>query len=195
LSHDTGAAALGALRGDIHVHDLDVTDARALGKLATALKGETLDTLINNAGVYGRRQSLGAIDYDEWAEILRVNTLAPIAVSEAFLTHLERASAPRIALITSRMGSIADNTSGGTYAYRASKAALNAAGKSLAVDLQARGIIVLLLHPGWVRTDMGRAGGRLEAPESVRALRQGIDDAEMRHSWGFFAYDGSLLPW
>jgi NAD(P)-dependent dehydrogenase (short-subunit alcohol dehydrogenase family) len=189
------AMDLEEIKGDVAVHRLDVTDEASIAALARALGGAAIDVLVNNAGVYGRRQSLGHIDYGGWEGVLRTNVLAPVAVTEALLPALQRAERPRVALITSRMGSIADNTSGGTYAYRSSKAALNAAGRSLALDLRGRGIIVLLLHPGWVRTDMGGAGAPLAPRDSIAALRRIIDGAQMPDSGGFFSYDGSEVPW
>lgn len=181
--------------GDVHVHALDVADPRAIDDLARELKDEPLDVLVNNAGVYGRHQALGELDAEGWDNVLRVNSIAPILMTQAFLPHLKRAKGAKVAIVTSRMGSIADNTSGGAYVYRSSKAALNAAGRSLALDLKGDGIVVLLLHPGWVRTDMGGSGGNLEPPESVAAMRDGIADAEMRHSGGFYAFDGREIPW
>ncbi|MFM2128723.1 MAG: hypothetical protein RL477_269 [Pseudomonadota bacterium] len=189
------AGALAAIAGDVTVHALDVTDHGAIAALARNVAGEAIDLLLNNAGIYGRRQSLGRIDFAGWEEVLRTNTLAPVAVTEALLPALEKAKGAKVALITSRMGSIADNTSGGTYAYRASKAALNAAGRSLALDLAGRGIVVLLLHPGWVRTDMGGAGGQIDAPRSVAGLRRVIAGAGAADSGRFFAYDGREIPW
>lgn len=189
------AGELAAVAGDVQVHGLDVTNAAGIAALARDLGGGAIDLLVNNAGIYGRRQSLGRIDYDGWAEVLRTNTLGPIAVTEALLANLEKAGSAKVALMTSRMGSIADNTSGGTYAYRASKAALNAAGRSLALDLGGRGIAVVLLHPGWVRTDMGGAGGQIDAPQSVAGLRRVIAGLSAAGSGRFFAYDGREIPW
>lgn len=189
------AAALRALGDAVTVHALDVTDATAVARLSRDLKGAAIDLLINNAGVYGRKQSLGRIDAAEWARVMVTNALAPVAVTEALLPNLEAAKGARVALLTSRMGSIADNTSGGAYAYRASKAALNAAGRSLALDLAGRGIVVVLLHPGWVRTDMGGAGGQIDASESVAGLRGVIARAGQAESGRFFAYDGREIPW
>lgn len=189
------AHELKALAGDIKVHGLDVADLDSIRALADTLAGEAIDVLVNNAGVYGRRQSLRSIDYRAWLSMLQVNVLGAVATTEAFLPHLERGGMKRVALITSQMGSIADNSSGGAYAYRSSKAALNAAGRSLAVDLAPDGFIVLLLHPGWVRTDMGGPGGKIDPPESVAGMRRGIADAKPRHSGRFFRYDGSEIPW
>jgi NAD(P)-dependent dehydrogenase (short-subunit alcohol dehydrogenase family) len=189
------AMDLRGIKGDVAVHRLDVTDEASIAAVVRALGDAAIDVLVNNAGVYGRRQSLGHIDYSGWEGVLRTNVLAPIAVTEALSSALLRAERPRVALITSRMGSIADNTSGGTYAYRSSKAALNAAGRSLALDLKAQGIIVLMLHPGWVRTDMGGAGAPLEPRDSIAALRRIIGGAEMIDSGRFFSHDGSEVPW
>jgi NAD(P)-dependent dehydrogenase (short-subunit alcohol dehydrogenase family) len=187
--------AVAEIAGDVSLHALDVTDGGAVKALARALDGEALDLLVNNAGIMGRGQQLGGIEAPGWEKVLRVNSVAPIMVSEALLPNLRRAGAGRIAMLTSRMGSIADNTSGGMYAYRSSKAALNAAARSLALDLAGDGIIVLLLHPGWVRTDMGGPGGQIEAPESVSGLRRVIAGAKIADSGAFYAYDGRQIPW
>lgn len=187
--------AVAEISGDVVCHALDVTDGGAIAALACVLDGEALDLLVNNAGIMGRGQKLGGIDAQGWEKVLRVNAIAPLMVSEALLPNLRKAPAAKIAMLTSRMGSIADNTSGGMYAYRSSKAALNAAARSLALDLAGDGIAVVLLHPGWVRTDMGGAGGQIEAPESVAGLRRAIGALEMADSGSFYAYDGRLIPW
>lgn len=190
-----GAEALRSLKGDVQIHALDVADFSAIGRLARTLEGEAIDILVNNAGLMSRGHHFGEIDYDNWETVLRVNLLAPVAMAESFLAHLERGKGKRIALLSSLMGSIADNGSGGYYGYRSSKAALNAAGHSLALDLARKGILVLILHPGWVRTDMGGASAPLGAEEAVRGLCRGIADATMEHSGRFFAHDGRELPW
>mgnify|MGYP002631105323 CR=1 FL=1 len=189
------APALNAVAGDVTVLALDVADRAAVAGLPALVGEGAIDILINNAGIYGRGQSLGRIDYAGWENVLRTNVLGPIGVTEALLPNLMRATRARIALMSSKMGSIADNTSGGTYAYRSSKAALNAAGRSLAHDLADKGIAVIALHPGWVRTDMGGAGGLIDAPESVAGLRRVIAGAEMSDSGHFYAYDGAEIPW
>lgn len=129
------APALNAVAGDVTVLALDVADRAAVAGLPALVGDGAIDILINNAGIYGRGQSLGRIDYAGWENVLRTNVLGPIGVTEALLPNLMRAKRARIALMSSKMGSIADNMSGGTYAYRSSKAALNAAGRSLAHDL------------------------------------------------------------
>ncbi|MEX2643177.1 MAG: SDR family oxidoreductase [Acetobacterales bacterium] len=189
------AAELKAVEGDVRIHALDVGDFESIQALAGELSGEALDVLLSNAGIYGPSQSLGDINYGGWERVLRVNTLAPVFLTEAFLPHLEKGDGKRVALITSQMGSIADNGSGGNYAYRSSKAALNAAGRSLAVDLAPRGIIVLLLHPGWVRTDMGGPNARIAPPESIAGMRKGIADATPGDAGRFWRYNGTEIPW
>lgn len=189
------AEALKAVRGDVAIHALDVAAHASINALAGALEGEAVDILVSNAGIYGGRQSLGGIDYESWDRVLRINALAPIELTEAFLPHLERGNGKRVALITSQMGSIADNGSGGNYAYRSSKAALNAAGRSLALDLAPRGIIVLLLHPGWVRTDMGGPNARIDPATSIDGMRKVIGDAAPDDAGRFYRYDGSEIPW
>lgn len=187
--------AVTEISGDVVCHALDVTDTAAIAALGAALKGEALDLLVNNAGIMGRGQKLGRIDADGWGTVLRVNAIAPIMLSEALLPNLRKATGARIAMLTSRMGSIADNTSGGMYAYRSSKAALNAAARSLALDLAGDGIGVVLLHPGWVRTDMGGPNGQIDAPEAVTGLRRIIANLKMADSGAFYAYDGRQIPW
>lgn len=189
------AHELAAVEGDVAIHPLDVTDHLAIAALADDLKEEAIDILIANAGVMSRGHRLGEMDYDEFEQVLRTNTVAPVAVTEAFLPHMERGEGKRVALITSLMGSIADNQGGAYYAYRSSKAGLNACGRSLAIDLAPRGFIVLLLHPGWVRTDMGGPSAPIGAETSVRGMRSVIADAKAEHSGRMFAYDGRELPW
>ncbi len=191
-----GAAGdLNALEGDITVHRLDVADLGNIEALAAELKGEAIDILVNNAGILTESQRMGTIDYAAWEEELRVNTIGPIAVAQAFAPHLDRCKSPRIAFISSTLGSIGGNTSGGHYLYRSSKAALNAAAKSLAIDLAPKGVIVLLFHPGWVRTDMGGPGAAIDADTSVRGLRRLIGRAKPRDSGRYMTYQGDDLPW
>ncbi len=192
------ADALRAVPGDVDIREMDVekggfADVEAL---ARDLEGKAIDVLVNNAGVYGPRSvKVGAIDYAAWEQALRVNALAPVRVSECFLPHLERGRGKRIATITSKMGSIDDNTSGAQYIYRTAKAALNMAMKSLSLDLRPKGIMVAILHPGWVRTDMGGPGGLIDAEESVSGMRAVIDAMAPETSGRFLNYDGREIPW
>ncbi len=174
---------------------LDVADFGAVAALARQLSGRAFDLLLNNAGVYGENQELGSIDAEDWQRVLRTNVIAPLKIAEAFLPHVLAGQRKAMAFLTSRMGSIADNDSGGSYIYRSSKAALNAAVRSLAIDLRSRGVSVVLLHPGWVKTDMGGNAAPLDAETSVAGLRRVIDDARPAESGIFRDYTGALLPW
>ena len=189
------ADALAALGNGVTLHALDVTDHGRIEALAAGLKNEAIDIVINNAGIYGDQQELGKIDYAAWEEVMRVNTLAPLKMAECFLPHLEAGKMKMIASITSRMGSIADNNAGGVYIYRSSKAALNAAARSLALDLAPRGITVIVFHPGWVKTDMGGAGALIDAETSVSGMRAVIAGAGPKVTGRFFDYDGAEVPW
>jgi len=130
----------------------------------------------------------------DWSETLVVNTIAPYLLAQAVLPAAERTKGKLIA-ITSKMGSIADNSSGGFLAYRTSKAALNAAWRNLALDVRGRGIVAAVLHPGWVQTRMGGSSAPLEPEESVRGMREVIQQLGPEHSGGFFGYDGGPIPW
>ncbi len=189
------AAALRGLGGGVRLARLDVTSAEQVAELAGDLRGEAIDLLLNNAGIYGPREyALGQIDYAAWAEVLRVNTLAPLRVAAAFTEHVAMSGQKRMAFVTSRMGSIEQN-SGGGYIYRSSKAALNAAVKSLAIDLAPRGVTAVVIHPGWVRTDMGGAGATIAPAESVAGMRRVFAGLTPDDGGRFFDYDGSSLPW
>jgi len=178
------------------VYPLDVTDPASIAALHGELDGEGIDVLINNAGVHGPRNAdFGAIDYGAWEDVLRVNLLGPLRVAEAFAGMVERSDLKKMVFISSRMGSIHDNTGGGEYIYRSSKTALNMAVRSLAVDLSGRGIICLLFHPGWVKTDMGGTSAPIDAATSVAGMRAVIDRADAADSGRFFNYDGNQLPW
>ena len=150
---------------------MDVTDPASIHATATELNGQAIDLLLNNAGVIGPPgQIIGNIDYDAWAEVLAINTIGPMRVSEAFVEHVARSDRKLIVTLTSGMGSIADNTSGGSIVYRSSKAAVNMVMRSLAIDLAPRGITCVVMNPGWVRTDMGGPNATLEPSESIGAL-------------------------
>ncbi len=187
---------LKSLEGDIVIHELDVLDHGQIQALAKTLRREAIDVLLNNAGIYGPKPSkLGGIAYDTWEEVMRINVMSPLKVCEAFRDHVSANEMKKIAVMSSKMGSMSDNDSGASYIYRSSKAALNAVMKSLSVDLKLRGISVAILHPGWVRTDMGGSGGLIGAPESVLGLRRAIENLTLENSGHFYNYDGSEIPW
>lgn len=148
--------------------------------------------MINNAGLL-QDEKLGEIDYDSIRDQFEINTLAPLMVTEALLPNMSEGS--KVALITSRMGSIADNESGGRYGYRASKAALNAFGKSLSLDLKDDGIAVALLHPGYVQTRMVNFGGHITPEEAAEGLLARIDELNLENTGGFWHSNGEQLPW
>jgi len=182
--------------GQIRVLALDVTDTASVRAAAAGLKGEAIDLLLNNAGVGSpRNQQIGGLDYAAWTRVLDANTLGPMRVVEAFVENVARSHQKRIVTITSGMGSVADNTSGGAYAYRSSKAAVNIVMKSLAIDLASRGITCVVVNPGWVRTDMGGSGGKLSPAESIKALRSVIASLKPEDSGKFLNYDGHPYPW
>lgn len=190
------AEALTAVEGSVQIYPLDVTDFARIEQLARKLSGVAIDLLINNAGIYGPRVvPYNNVEYGVWCEVLRVNTMAPLKMSAAFLDHLNRGQHKKIVTISSKMGSIADNTSGGVYIYRSSKAALNAVMKSLSIDLQDQGFTVVVLNPGWVRTDMGGSNASIDTFESVAGMRDVIKNLRVEDNGRFLHYDGSEVPW
>jgi NAD(P)-dependent dehydrogenase (short-subunit alcohol dehydrogenase family) len=181
--------------GRVRILQMDVTDDASVRSAAAELKDEAIDLLINNAGVGGPGQRLGSLDYEAWMRVLDANTLGPMRVSEAFLDNVAHSRQKRIVTITSGMGSIEDNTSGGRYAYRSSKAAVNMVMKSLAIDTAPRGITCIVMNPGWVRTDMGGAGGTLSPEESIKAMRSVIASLKPEDSGKFLNFTGNPYPW
>jgi len=181
----------------ISIHKLDVTDHAQIAQLAQALPVQAIDLLINNAGVYPPDQGdqFGATDYAAWNYAFSVNTMAPLKMTEAFIQHIASSELKTLITITSKMGSIADNRGGGSYIYRSSKAAVNIVMKSLSIDLNARRITAVLLHPGWVRTDMGGPNGLISVEQSVTGMRRVIDSLSFEDSGKFFAFDGQIVPW
>ncbi|MDD1610365.1 MAG: SDR family oxidoreductase [Methylococcaceae bacterium] len=179
------------------IHALEVSNFQQIDQLAAQLVSEPLDVLLSNAGVYGDKKDhdFGALDYAAWQETLLINTLAPVKLAEAFLPNLLKTQHPQFVVISSLMGSIADNDSGGSILYRSSKAGLNAALKSLAIDLQPQNIAVLILHPGWVKTDMGGERAPTSPEESIAGMRRVISEFTLEQSGSFFNYKGDLLPW
>ncbi|MGC2340377.1 MAG: SDR family oxidoreductase, partial [Methyloceanibacter sp.] len=175
---------------------IDVTDRTGIREATTELDRQPIDLLLNNAGIIGPRgQTIGNIDYEAWAEVLAVNTMGPMRVSEAFVEHVASSDRKLIVTLTSGMGSIADNTSGGSIVYRSSKAAVNMVMRSLAIDLAPRGITCVVVNPGWVRTDMGGPNASLEPSESISALRRLIATFGPEQSGKFFNHTGREYPW
>ena len=178
-------AALG-----IRVEQLDMRDPAALARFGERI--DSLDLLIANAGTYGPRSVTTAEDAAAWSETFAVNTIAPFLLAQSVLPLVEQSGGKLIAIST-KMGSIDDNDSGGYIGYRSSKSALNMAWKSLAVDNPA--IPCAVLHPGWVQTRMGGASAPLDPAASVAGMRRVIDGLSAEQSGGFFSYDGTEIPW
>jgi NAD(P)-dependent dehydrogenase (short-subunit alcohol dehydrogenase family) len=194
------AAELAALKTDfpgIRIEALDIEDFDKIDELAKKSAMLDIDVLINNAGVYDDKSSygFGKLDYQLWQHSLLVNTLAPMKMAEAFFNNIKHSNKKLIVNITSLMGSITDNGSGGSYYYRSSKSALNSAMYSLAIDLKNQGVGVLILHPGWVRTDMGGPGGLIDSTESVSGMMKQIESFTLAQTGAFLKYDGKILPW
>jgi NAD(P)-dependent dehydrogenase (short-subunit alcohol dehydrogenase family) len=174
---------------------VEVTEASGIEALASRLHGHKVDILVHNAGIL-HSESLTRIDDDAVEAIRRqfeVNALSPLRLTHALLGCLEKGS--KVAILTSRMGSVADNGSGGYYGYRMSKAAVNAAGKSLAIDLASRGVSVVLLHPGFVQTDMVGGQGDVSPDEAAERLVARIDELSLDTSGTFRHANGDPLPW
>ncbi|NOI30799.1 SDR family oxidoreductase [Vibrio coralliilyticus] len=183
------------LEGDnLTCHPLDVTDYQGLSEFANALPA--LDVLINNAGYYGPKgYGFGNTDIDEWRKVLEINTIAPLKLVEALFPNLQRGQLKKIACLSSKVGSMTENTSGGGYIYRSSKAALNSVVKSLSNDLSSQGFTVLALHPGWVQTEMGGPNALIDTQTSAAGLVEVIESADISRSGEFINYDGTPLPW
>ncbi len=173
------------------ISGIDVSDGKSVRQLAAEIGDESIDILINNAGIL-RRDSFGTLDYDEMVEQYRVNALGPLRITEALAGNL--GDGARVAIVSSRVGSIDDNGSGGNWGYRASKTAVNMIGTNLMHELRPRGISVALLHPGLVATDMtGKQG--VSPEDSARGLLQRIDELNLENSGGFWHAEGYVLPW
>ncbi|SCY68427.1 SDR family oxidoreductase [Microvirga guangxiensis] len=178
--------------GQLKLLTLDVQDGASIAEAARQLD-EPVDVLVNNAGIIGQRNASSLdTDAESFLETLRVNTLGPLRVIQAFLPHLRRSKAAKIMTISSRMGSMSHAKSD-RIAYRASKAAVNKVMQGLATDLQPEGIAVFAVHPGWVRTDMGGSGADIAVEESAAGLIRLIDGLSLKETGGFFDWTGDRL--
>ena len=186
------ATATREIAGDVRVMKLDVSDLAAIDALAGELRGEPIDILVSNAGIGRPHPPFGRTDYALLQRMLAVNLIGPLRLAEAFVEQVAASRMKVMAFVSSRMGSIALNLTGGSYGYRASKAGLNAVIKSLAVDLASREILVLALHPGWAKTE---PGARVDVDRSVAGMRAIIERASRHETGSFFAYNDTPLPW
>lgn len=181
----------------LHIYQLDVTNFEQIDALAHEFTGQPIEIVLSNAGIYGDTQddSFGQLNYQNWQATLHINTMAPVKLAEALLPNLQLAKQAKLIAITSQMASISDNKSGGNILYRSSKAALNAAMKSLAIDLKSANIAVGILHPGWVKTDMGGENALIYPEQSIAGMRQVIEQLNLNNSGTFYNYRGEILPW
>lgn len=185
-----GADALRSV-DPVEILRLDAADPGSLDDFTSALGDRPIDLFINNAGVYGSTD----LDRDEWLRTFEVNSIAPTLLAERLRPNVAASAQKKMAVLTSKMGSIADNGSGGSIPYRSSKAAVNAAWKSLAIDYADDGIAVAMLHPGWVQTDMGGPNALIDTETSVNGMRAVLDKLSLESTGRFTAHDGSDLPW
>jgi len=184
---------------------LDVEDHVAIDRTARALADTPIDVLLNSAGIMGKGSfaaeglefgRFGTSDFDDWARVFRINVMGPMKMAEAFVNHVAGSQQKKIVTLTSMVGSVALNRAGSLYAYRASKAAVNAMMKSMAIDLaKSHGIVATAIHPGWVRTELGGPRADIDAPSSVAGMRQVIAVLDPSRAGRYWVYDGSELPW
>ena len=176
---------------NVRAHRLDVKDAGEVDRFLAEIGEDPIDVFINNAGIYGPRQP----ERDGWLDLFEINVIAPTLLAQRLKDRVAASDNKTMAVLTSKMGSIADNGSGGSIPYRSSKAAVNAAWKSLAIDMKDEGIAIVMLHPGWVQTDMGGQNALIDTKTSVSGLRERIAETSLDNSGRFVAYDGEDIPW
>ena len=187
---------MGNERSNLKLLQLDVSSNKSLNSFAENLGDSPIDIFINNAGVYGpRNSSFGNVDEENWIPAIKINAIAPILLTQLIIKNIRSGADKKLIFVTSKMGSIDDNKGGGAYVYRSSKTALNAVVKSLSVDLENEGIVVALIHPGWVKTDMGGPNALIESDTSVRGMTEVISNLDITSTGNFYNYDGSIIPW
>ncbi|MFM1895301.1 MAG: hypothetical protein RLZZ385_375 [Pseudomonadota bacterium] len=182
--------------GQLLLLELDVASPDTFDRFARQVQDHAIDVFINNAGVYGPRQSgFGKVTAQDWLPVLMVNSVAPLLLTQVLIDSLRNGQGKKLVYITSKMGSIDDNTGGGSYIYRSSKTALNQVVRSLSVDLAGEGFTVAVLHPGWVLTDMGGPNALIDTHTSVQGMMAVIDSLGPTTNGRFFNYDGREIPW
>jgi NAD(P)-dependent dehydrogenase (short-subunit alcohol dehydrogenase family) len=182
--------------GRVSVHVADMYELATIQALSYELRNDAIDILINNAGIYGSdKNKFGHVDVQSWINTFQVNSIAPLKVAEALIEQVRMGDKKIIACISSKMGSMGDNGSGGSYIYRSSKAALNAVVKSMSIDLEQDGIKCVALHPGWVKTEMGGPNAEITTQECVTSLFNIMLSLEAKDSGRFIDIDGTTIPW
>ncbi len=182
------------INSSVQLLQLDVSNTNDIQELANQLKNTPIDILINNAGIY-RSGNFSSVNKDSWIESFITNTIGPYEVIENFLPNLMQGHEKKVVSVTSKMGSIDDNTSGGSYIYRSSKTALNSMMRSLTHDLKSHNVATMTLHPGWVRTDMGGPGGWIDVIQSVSGMIQQIENLSIQNTGQYIDYAGKLIKW
>jgi NAD(P)-dependent dehydrogenase (short-subunit alcohol dehydrogenase family) len=203
-----GAVALQQLLAEhgaakLRLEALDVASGASIAALAARLAGTPIDRLINNAGIYGyapwpkgaAEQSLAAMDYDLWDDVLRINLVGPFRVTAGLLPNLLAGGDKQVIMMSSDLGSIANNTQGTSHAYRSSKAAINMITRGLAIDLKDSGVTVVSMAPGWVRTDLGGSDGHWSVEDSVAGQRRVLATLGLADSGSFVDLTGKAVPW
>ena len=176
--------------------ELDVSKPNSIDEFTSKIADHPIDTFINNAGVFGPRNiEFGNFNAKEWLDVFNINTIAPLIITQKILKNLRLGKDKKLVFISSKVGSIEDNTSGGMYIYRTSKTALNQVIKSLSIDLKEENFIVVALHPGWVQTDMGGPNALIDTKTSVKGMIKVIDNLTPKNTGKFYNYDGSSIPW
>lgn len=175
---------------------LDVNSDESRAAFAAEIANTAIDVFINNAGIYGPRDaSFGNVSAENWEEVMYVNAIAPMLLTQEIIGSLRQGADKKLVYITSKMGSIDDNSGGGSYIYRSSKTALNSVVRSISVDLNSEGFSVAVVHPGWVRTDMGGPNGLIDTQTSVNGMVGVIDNLSLSNTGQFFNYDGNPIAW
>ena len=181
---------------NVHLIEMDVAENSSMEQGLQRIQDEVIDVVINNAGIYGPRNvNFGGLNGDDWSNVFQTNVIAPLLLTQLIIEKVRNSSVKKLIFLTSKMGSIEDNQGGGAYIYRSSKSALNAAVKSVSIDLRSQGFIAAMLHPGWVRTDMGGPKGLIDTQTSVRGMVSVIDTLTAEQSGKFLNYDGQVIPW
>ena len=187
---------LNSIKGNIEVVKLNINSGIDFENISTTYKNENIDILINNAGIIGlNKKIIGEINYEDWKDVFQTNVLGPTMIVERLLSQIARSEKKLIVSISSKLGSISENSGGGQYAYRASKAALNAVNKSLSIDLTEKGITSIVISPGWVKTDMGGENADLTIHDSVTQMREVIERVDINDTGKFFNFDGNIIKW
>jgi len=196
LEAATDLKELSAIHENLILLEQDVGNHESLASTVEQLGADAIDVFINNAGVYGTKGvQFGDVKAKDWLDVLNINTVAPLLLTQVLIDNLRKGKDKKLVYLTSKMGSIDDNSGGGNYVYRSSKTALNQVVKSISVDLANEGFIAAVLHPGWVLTDMGGPNALIDATRSVSGMISVIDNLQPEQSGGFYNYDGNSIPW